>query len=232
MIRAVLFDWGGTLAEHPQAELEDLWRAAAGVLAPGAKESMVAALIAVETRAWARTTTTMRSTRLMDLLREAGDELDVDVAEAVIEVAHDAHLDAWTATIHHKPSAAGVLGAMREAGLRTGLLSNTHWPRSFHERFLERDGLSDLIEQRLYTSEIDWMKPHPIPFTLLAERLDVAPEDCVFVGDRAIDDIQGAGGVGMRTVWMANDVTPGDPSGADAHLDDLADLPALLQSWT
>lgn len=230
-LKAVLFDWGGTLAVHTPVELIDLWRTAARSLAPDDVEAMTRALVAVEAASWARTTTTMRSARLMDLLREASERLDVDVADAVLSTAHGAHLDAWTPTIRHHPAAVTVIQGLRDAGHAIGLLSNTHWPRSFHERFLARDGLVDLIDQRLYTSEIDWIKPHPQPFELLAERLGVAPHECVFVGDRPIDDIQGGTGVGMRTVWIVNDHAPGDPSGADAHITDLSDLPAVLAAW-
>lgn len=230
-VAAVLFDWGGTLAVHVPVELIDLWRAAAQTLAPHDVEGMTRVLVAVEAASWARTTTTMRSARLMDLLREASDEVGLDVAAAVMTTAHDAHLDAWTPTIRHHPSATSVLREVRAAGARVGLLSNTHWPRSFHEQFLARDGLDPLIDQRLYTCEIDWIKPHPVPFRMLAERLGVAPEACVFVGDRPIDDIQGAVGVGMRAVWIANDHAPGDPSAAHATIEDLAELPALLATW-
>jgi putative hydrolase of the HAD superfamily len=230
-VTAVLFDWGGTLAVHAAAELEDLWRAAASVLAPDDVEGMVGALVGIEAASWQRTTTTMRSARLMDLLREASDELDLDVADAVLTTAHDAHLDAWTPTIRHVPEAADVLADVRSRGLAVGLLSNTHWPRTFHEQFLDRDGLADLIDQRLYTSEIDWIKPHPQPFAMLADRLGVMPDGCVFVGDRPIDDIQGASAAGMRTVWIANDHAPGDPSAADARVDSLAELPAILTAW-
>jgi putative hydrolase of the HAD superfamily len=227
-VRAVLFDWGGTLAEHVPVELIDLWRAAARTLAPDSVEPMTEALIAVEAASWERTTTTMRSARLMDLLREASDELGVDVAEAVLEAAHDSHLDSWTPTIRHVPSAVPVLRSLRAQGLVTGLLSNTHWPRAFHEQFLARDGLAPLIDARLYTSELDWIKPHPLPFRTLAQRLDVDPAACVFVGDRPIDDIAGAAGAGMRPVWVVNDHTPGDPSVAVAHIHDLTELPEVI----
>ena len=228
-IRAVVFDWGGTLAVPQEAELIDLWRAAAASLAPDQTEALTTALVEIERRMWARTTTTQRSARLMDLLREASDELGLDVAEAVLERAHEAHLDAWTPTIRHHAQAADVLRAVRAEDLRVGMLSNTHWPRRFHEQFLARDGLDALIDQRLYTSEIDWMKPHPAPFEQIAERLGAAPTQCVMVGDRPIDDIEGGAGAGMRTVWIRNAYTPGEGERADIVVDDLAEVPDAVR---
>lgn len=227
-VAAVLFDWGGTLAVHVEVELLDLWRVAAQHLDPDRVDALTDQLVAVEAASWARTTSTMRSARLMDLLREASDELGLDVAEAVIDAAQDAHLDAWTPTIRHHDAAVEVLEGLHGRGVKVGLLSNTHWPRAYHEQFLARDGLSGLIDQRLYTSEIDWIKPHEVPFRMLCERLDVLPEACVFVGDRPIDDIQGAQGVGMHAVWIANDHTPGDGTVADDVVTDLTEVLAVV----
>lgn len=232
-LRAVAFDWGGTLAIHADVELRDLWRAAATELHddPAAVERLTDALVEVERAAWAETTTTMRSSRLMDLLREASHRLDLDVAEAVLHVAQEAHLDAWTPSIAHRPSAPDVLRALRQRGLVIGLLSNTHWPRAYHEHFLERDGLVELIDVRVYTCEHDWVKPHPDAFAEVLTSLGTTAAETVFVGDRPIDDIQGAKEVGMRAVWVRNGHAPGDPSAADAVIDDLDELPDLLAAW-
>jgi putative hydrolase of the HAD superfamily len=225
---AVVLDWGGTLTEHVEVELIDMWRVAAERIDPGRAAELTDQLIAIEAAAWAKTTTTMRSSRLMDLLLEAGHVLDVDVAEAVLHAAQEAHLDAWTPSIRHRTDAVPTLRRLREAGLKVGMLSNTHWPRSFHEQFLERDGLDGLIDVRLYTSEIDWVKPHIQPFATVVQRLRVPMERCVFVGDRPIDDIQGAVEAGMSAVWVRNDHTPGDPSDAHAVIDALSELPGVL----
>lgn len=223
-LRAVVFDWGGTLAVHEEVELLDLWRVAAERLAPDDPEPLTQTLVAVERAAWARTESTMRSARLMDLLRDAAEDTGLDVAEAVLSAAQDAHLDAWTPRIRHHDDAVPTVKAVRAAGLRTGLLSNTHWPRSFHEQFLQRDGLVDLIDARLYTCELDWVKPHPAPFQLMAERLGVPAPACLFVGDRPIDDVAGALGAGMQVAWVRNDHAPGTPEGAHLEIDCLADL--------
>jgi putative hydrolase of the HAD superfamily len=114
------------------------------------------------------------------------------------------------------------------------LLSNTHWPRQFHERFLERDGLAGLIDARFYTSEMEFVKPHPSGFTAVLDALGVThPTAAVFVGDRLHDDIHGAQNVGLRAVWIRNanvGVPPliGEPVEPDGIVDDLGELPDLL----
>ena len=120
---------------------------------------------------------------------------------ALLEEAAMRHLDSWTPHVRHDPEAVAALGALRDRGLRIGLLSNTHWPRTFHERFLERDRLAGLIDVRLYTSEMEFQKPHPSAFAAALDAVGVSdPRRALFVGDRPYDDIYGAKGAGL---WAA-----------------------------
>src|SRR5687767_5077712 len=163
-VDAVIFDWGGTLSEFVPVELVDMWRLAARHLDAEREDEIATLLMNVEQRFWTRVASTQESGTLADLVAEASAELGLDVAEAVLEEAAVRHLDAWTPHIRHDPDAGPVLAELRRRGIRTALLSNTHWPRTFHEHFLERDGLVEHLEARLYTSEMDRMKPHPDVF--------------------------------------------------------------------
>ena len=232
-VEAVIFDWGGTLAEFAIIEMEDMWRLAARQLAPGREDELTARLAAVEEAFWERCSTHQRAGTLAELLAEAAAALDADVAEAVLEQAAVSYLDAWTPHIRHDPEAAGTLAALRERGLRIGLLSNTHWPRAFHERFLERDGLRELIEARLYTSEMEYMKPHPAAFRAALDALDVRdPARAVFVGDRPFDDVHGARQAGMRAVLRENPAVPGYDVEPHARIERLSELTAVIDGWS
>lgn len=233
MIEAVVFDWGGTLSVHADVDLLDLWRVAAEHLAPGHAVELTERLLAVEAESWALTATTRRSTTLATLLRRATRELGLDVVDAVHEEAAERYLDSWTPHIRHDPHAGDALRALRARGLRIGLLSNTHWPRAFHEHFLARDGLDALIDARCYTSELEWVKPHPAAFTSALDALGVAdPARAVFVGDRPYDDIHGARSAGLRAVLRPNaDVPPYDVE-PDARIAELAELLPLIDGWS
>jgi len=61
-------------------------------------------------------------------------------------------------------------------------------------------------------------------------RLDVAPSDCVFVGDNAEADVRGAKGAGMRAVWI-RDAWWEEPMEADAVIDEVRELPSVIESW-
>lgn len=233
MIEAVIFDWGGTLSEYVPVEMIDVWRLAARHLAPEREDELCARLVAVEEAFWASTATHQRSGRLADLLTEASRQLGLDVTDAVLEEAATHHLDAWTPHIRHDPEAVPTLDALRERGLRIGLLSNTHWPRTFHEHFLERDGLAGLIDIRLYTSELAYQKPHPSAFRAVLEALGVRdPSRAVFVGDRPWDDIVGAKQVGMRAVLRHNPMVEDHPAARpDAVVRRLGEVVAVVDGW-
>lgn len=207
---------------------------AARHLAPDREEELTRRLVAVEDAFWASTATDQRSGTLADLLGAAAAELGLDVAEALLEEAAVRHLDAWTPHIRHDPEAAPTLAALRQRGVRIGLLSNTHWPRHFHERFLERDGLIGLIDARLYTSEMPFQKPHPSAFLSACQALQVTdPRQAIFVGDRPWDDVTGAQRAGMRAVLRPNPLVAAVAGAADpdATVERLPELLPLVDAW-
>jgi putative hydrolase of the HAD superfamily len=229
VLDAVLFDWGGTLTPFHDVDLLDLWRAAATVLAPDRVDEVAAALLAVEDESWTEVHSSCRSTTTAQLLARASERvgLPIDLHDAAIE----AYLAGWTPHTEARAEAVSVLTTIRSEGLRTGLLSNTHWPREAHEGWLARDGLLGLLDVRTYTSELTHLKPHRVAFEALIGALDVDPMRCVFVGDRLVDDISGAAAVGMRTVHLPSGRSPDGPVAPDATISDLTELLPLLDTW-
>jgi putative hydrolase of the HAD superfamily len=232
-LQAVIFDWGGTLSDFIAVEMEDMWRAAARHLAPDREDEVTALLVAVEQRSWDRIAVDQTSTTLARLLAEASAELELDVVDAVLEEAATHHLDSWTPHIRHDADAGPTLRALRERGLRIGLLSNTHWPRAFHEHFLERDGLAGLIDARLYTSEMTRTKPHADAFQAALDALGVTDAGAaVFVGDRLYDDIFGAQSAGLRAVLRPNPDVPDYQVEPDGVIKTLPDLLDFVDAWS
>ena len=231
-IRAVLFDWGGTLTTFHSVDLLDAWVVAAEVLAPDRVDEVAAALLEAEREVWARTATTKRSATTAEVLRAAGRAVGLPVDEALHEKAVASYLDHWTPTSRSRADARDALHGLRDRGLRTGLLSNTHWPRDRHEEWLARDGLLDLLDARVYTSDLEHVKPHRETFRAVLDAVDVDAADAVFVGDRPYDDVHGAQAIGMRTVWMRNDEVPPYDVRPDAVVDSLTELLDVVDRWS
>jgi len=233
-IEAVIFDWGGTLSEYADIELYDMWRLAARHLAraTGRDEAeLTDRLLAAELRYWDGVKNSQRTGTLSEILAAESRALGLDVTIAVLEEVAQHHLDSWTPHIVHHPDAAPTLRALRARGMKLGLLSNTHWPASFHEHFLERDGLLELLDVRCYTSTMSHSKPHRLAFQDVLGKLGVSPEHAVMVGDRPIDDVWGAQNIGMRGIWRPHAGSP--PLGRvvpHAVIQSLVELPDLLAS--
>ena len=237
-VTAVVFDWGGTLTPYHQVDLLDLWKAAAKVLAPARADEVALALMQAE-RAWWRRTAEAgghKSGTTHDVLEAAFEATGLDVETALLGNALDAHLEAWTPHTLTDPEAEPLLYALRERGIRTGVLSNTHWPREWHERWLERDGVLDLIDARVYTSDLAHTKPHPEAFKAVLGELGVDdPATAVMVGDRPFDDIAGGRSVGMRTVLLggpsAGGHVPRHDVEPDAVIERLGELLGCVDAW-
>ena len=45
-------------------------------------------------------------------------------------------------------------------------------------------------------------KPDPRIFQLALDHFGLEPEQCLYIGDHPLNDIQGAAKAGMNTIWM------------------------------
>ncbi len=143
----------------------------------------------------------------------------------------------WEPHTHTDPDVPALFAGLRERGIRIGILSNTLWTREHHEDVFRRDGVLDLIDGAVYSSEIPYTKPHPEAFRTAMAAIGVQdPARVVFVGDRPFDDIHGAKEVGMRAVLVPHSAIPDAQKGhvegsPDAVVDRLADLLAVVDDW-
>jgi HAD superfamily hydrolase (TIGR01549 family) len=130
--------------------------------------------------------------------------------------------DAWSHAQHFElyDDALPVLTALRAAGLKIGLLSNT--ARDLDE-FVAHHLLT--VDAVLTSRAHGKTKPHETIFRHMLELLGVEPEDAVMVGDTLEDDVEGALAVGMRAVLVDREGRYPDRVG---RLDDLRLLPAAL----
>ncbi|WP_346119198.1 HAD-IA family hydrolase [Micromonospora coerulea] len=123
------------------------------------------------------------------------------------------------------PVTLDALDALRAAGHPLALISNATsetceaWPAS---------ALARRLDVAVFSCEIGVAKPDPAIYRTAAERLGVAPADCVYVGDGADGELAGASGVGM-TVLRTIEHNDSDPAWNGPALATLAELPALLR---
>jgi FMN phosphatase YigB (HAD superfamily) len=96
------------------------------------------------------------------------------------------------------PGALRLLNALRGAGYRVGVISNTVGePGAYLRPMLTKLGFDPYVEEYVFSDELPWTKPSPRIFRYALERLDEKPGDSVHVGD-GWSDIEGARRAGYR----------------------------------
>lgn len=233
-IEAVLFDWGGTLTRWHDVDFhaESLALASAVVATPTQEDDRqlhASRLHEAGAVIWGRSRDHQQSATIADLFTEAGLEHDPELL--------DAYFEFWLPHTETDPDVRPLFEALRADGVKVGVLSNTIWPREWHRGFFERDGVLDLIDGDVYTSEIPWTKPSEKAFRAAMDAVGVSdPARCVYVGDRLYDDIWGAHNAGMRAVHIPHSNIPVDQRGhtegePDATIARLADLLDVVRRW-
>ena len=135
----------------------------------------------------------------------------------------------WAACQHFElyEDVPDVLRELAAAGVRIGLISNSHrCLASFQSHF----DLHGLISATVSSSEHGFMKPHPSIFSAALQLVNVGAGEAMMVGDSVRQDIEGALRAGMRAVLLQRGDTPTTGAGALGVpiIRSLRDLPNLL----
>lgn len=98
------------------------------------------------------------------------------------------------AGVQHRSPIAGVVRRLREAGVRTALLSNA-WSRDGYDM----SGWGELFDAVVVSSEVGMRKPEPRIYRHTAELLRLDAPACVLVDDAEVN-VRGAEAVGMHAI--------------------------------
>jgi putative hydrolase of the HAD superfamily len=215
VLEAVLFDWGDTLMQFAYSpELVSAGHRA-GLEAIGRGDLPDVETVTARFREeyeplfWAPgTIEEIEYPQLVRrLLADFGVEIDDEVLGRYLEAEHRAWEPARILAANTHP----LLEALRERGLKLGLVSNAFDPGWLLHRDLEQMGLAQRLDFSVFSSEIGLRKPHPAIFEHALGALGVEPERTLFVGDRLFEDVRGAAELGMTTVqalWFRADEHP------------------------
>ncbi|WP_193610867.1 HAD family hydrolase [Nocardioides lijunqiniae] len=229
-VDAVIFDWGGTLTRWHDIDFHaESLALAQAVVGHDDVETSRARLHEAGATIWGRSRDHQQSSTVADLFTEAGLEHDPELLRHYYEF--------WEPHTLTDPAVAPLWESLRADDVRVGVLSNTIWPRAFHERIFERDGVAHLLDGDVYSSEIPWTKPSPHAFRAAMDAVGATdPARCVYVGDRLFDDIWGAQNAGLRAVHVPHSAIPPEQVGhtegePDAVAHDLADVADIVAAW-
>ena len=114
-----------------------------------------------------------------------------------------------------RPGATATLEELRGRGIAVGLISVCSedvpnvWPET---------PFAGLFDATVFSCSVRLRKPDPQIYLLACKELDVEPEEAMFVGDGANDELAGAERVGMSAVLIHR---PGE----EPHWDEVRDWP-------
>lgn len=120
------------------------------------------------------------------------------------------------------PDVLPALAELRERGLTLVIASN--WDCSLPD-WLERSGITALVDGVVTSAEVGAPKPDPRVFERALAIAGVAAPDALHVGDKLDNDVGGAGAAGVRAVLLQRE---GEPPGGVEAIRSLRELAALL----
>ncbi len=97
------------------------------------------------------------------------------------------------------PEARAAVGALRQRGLKTAILSNGS-PRML-DAAVTGAGMAPLFDGVFSVDSVRMYKPRPEVYALVTRGFDIAPADVVFVSSNRWD-VMGAAAFGFRPIWV------------------------------
>ncbi|MGC4079099.1 MAG: phosphoglycolate phosphatase [Rubrivivax sp.] len=152
--------------------------------------------------------------------------------EALYETAnaryreHYLRINGQASTVY--PGAAEGVAALKAAGLKLACVTNK--PAAFAKPLLAAKGLSASFDITYGGDAFERKKPDPLPLLKACEALGTTPARTLMIGDSQ-NDAQAARAAGCPVVLVRYGYNHGEPveaAGADAVVDRIDELPALL----
>ena len=214
-VRAILFDIGDTLfrlnpMEPVHAEVAESLTRLAGISPEAAAEAATSAIQSHHEEAIAAWEEGLTAEPPLDAVLFRHFEPHVRLTPMAAEALAEIFWRADIARFEAGPDCASRVAAFRKAGYRLAVVSNTSTRSSLLDGYLTSAGLLPLFETAVYSTDLGVRKPHPEIYREALRRLDLRPEDVLFVGDRVREDVRGPQSVGIRAV-LSHEFRQEDP---------------------
>ena len=187
-VRAVIFDFGGVLCFHPTDK--QLTEAAAYCGIPA--RDFISLL-------WKHRRTYDRGQDSAAYWRGVGEPAGVPFDDAMVAGLVRREIDFWS---NFDERVLAWARELRDAGLRTGILSNM--PLPIGESLRVTPGFLDHFDQVTFSYELGVLKPEREIYEYALRGLGVAPAEALFLDDRP-ENVEGARAIGLHadlfTTW-------------------------------
>jgi HAD superfamily hydrolase (TIGR01509 family) len=232
-VDAVLFDYGRTLVtfDYPTEDLLAVLERfrprieqALGTPAPAADALLRDVLMPLEEHV---ESPGEDEVAYEDVYRATWRRAGLDLPEELLHEILDAEQQCWDRAVRVDPDAIRVLSWLGEQGIKRAVCSNAPFPPAMMLRQVTSNGIAQLVDAVLFSSQFGRRKPAPEIYLAALSAVGVEAHSALFVGDRVREDYEGPRAVGMRAVICtahADELPP--PS--ILTIASLAELPGLL----
>jgi putative hydrolase of the HAD superfamily len=192
---AVVFDFYGTLTPVSSSEA---WAGNAARLAAVIGVSPAALIQVLDDSFPERISGALGDVR--QTMSAVAERLGVRLSQEQLDKAAQTRRAVQESMFELRPEALGVIGRLRSAGFRIGLVSDctTELPDAW-----SRLPLASVVDAPVFSCVEGTRKPDPRLFRKVAADLGTEPGRCVYVGDGGGRELTGSSGVGMRAVLLA-----------------------------
>jgi putative hydrolase of the HAD superfamily len=233
LTRGVLFDYGRTLVtfDYPTEDLLETMRdflprigASIGAPAPEPEAILKHVLLPLETYV---ASTSEDEVAYMDVYREMWASAGMKLPDGLLREILNAEQLCWDRAVRLDPDALQVLSWLGSHGIRRGVCSNAPFPPEMMRRQVNANGVGDVVDAVVFSSEVGKRKPAPEMYRAALEAIAVEPEHVLFVGDRVREDYEGPRSLGMRAVILTAHREDATPDGIET-IGSLSEVPQLL----
>lgn len=154
-----------------------------------------------------------------------------DVLRQAVDLFYAPEMTAWEPI----PGAIDLLQHLGSEGYPIAVIANYAIDRIF-QRIIDYTDLRPYLDVCLSSAAVEWRKPGKEIYDTVLTRWDAEPYELVCIGDTLQHDISGGLTLGALTVHcrmipLAEDQRIIDSVQPDEVIEDLAELPAIIQAW-
>lgn len=123
------------------------------------------------------------------------------------------------------PEVTNTLQSLKMRGFKLAIISNL--ARPYAEPI--RRYFSTIVDPLIFSFEVGAIKPDPRIFQTLCDKLALAPELVVMVGDSLSSDIQGARAFGMQAIHLDRSIERREAGRQERYICDIGMMPNLVK---